>query len=120
MWLADTMESSLGIFLLDSLEWSADDVDLTIYCGACLHGLVFYAPSHNVAYYAEFTDILSLHSIFYYEALCIMSAIAWAVQLKDFPSRLLIFTDSMNTVEMFHSLSAQSGYIYLLLHVLVF
>jgi len=72
MWLTDTIESTLGIFLLDSLEWSANDVDLTIYCDVCLHGLGFYAPSHNVAYYAKFMDILSLHSIFYYEALCMV------------------------------------------------
>src|SRR5882724_2900575 len=116
MWLTDTMEASPGIFLLDSLEWSTVDADLMIYCNTCLHGLGFYAPSHNPAYYAEFTDILSLHSIFYYEALCVVSAIAWAIQLKDLPSRLLIFTDSMNMVEMFHLLSAQSGYIDLLLH----
>ena len=62
------MESSTGI-LLDSLEWSPDDADLTICCNVCLHGLGFYAPSHNAAYYAKFTDILSLHLIFNYEAL---------------------------------------------------
>jgi len=118
MWLTDTMESSIGIFLLDSLEWSPNDTDLTIYCNACIHGLGFYAPPHNVACYAEFTDILSLCSIFCYKALCVVSAIVWAIQMRIGPHRLLIFTDSMNTVEMFHSLSGQSSYIDLLLHAI--
>ena len=90
-WLTDTMESSLGIFLLDSLEWSPDNTDLTIYCDACLHGLGYYAPVCDAAYYVEFTDISSPHSIFYYEALCVISAMAWSLQLKNPPNRLLIF-----------------------------
>ena len=53
--------------------------------------------------------------IFFNEALAVVSAIEWATHLPDKPQRVLIHTDSMNTVDIFHSLAAEPNYVSLLL-----
>ena len=52
--------------------------------------------------------------IFFNEALAVVSAIEWAAHLPDKPQHVLIHTDSMNTVDIFHSLAADPNYILLL------
>jgi len=59
-----------------------------------------------------------LTTIIFYEALCVASAITWASELPKRPYRLLIFTDSLNTIEMFNSLHASEGYDELLLFMM--
>src|SRR5882724_1504461 len=57
----------------------------------------------------------TMHEIFYFKALAIMSAILWASGLSPPIHHLLIYLDSLNCVEMFNSLSTQDGYKKLLL-----
>jgi hypothetical protein len=85
-------------------------VDLTVFCDASLSSMGFYCSSLHVGFCSPLPDAAPIHSIFYYEALCVVSALLWALQLPTPPRRLLIYTDSMNTVEMFHSLKALDGY----------
>ena len=109
-WVAETMQSTTGLFLFDAIEWSPLDADLVIYCEASLTGLGFYCPSLNIAYYADISHIILTHMIFYYKYLSILSVLAWAHDLTHPPHRLMIYMDSMNTVKMFNSLKAQQGY----------
>jgi len=104
------MQSATGLFLFDAIEWSPLDADLVIYCDTSLTGLGFYCPSLNITYYADTSHIVPTHTIFYYESLSILSALAWAHDLTHSPHRLMIYMDSMNTVKMFSSLKAQQGY----------
>ena len=75
----------------------------------------FYFPGHNAGYFANTPDDAPVRTIFFYEALCVVSALLWATELPATPCRILIHTDSLNAVEMFHSLKAQKGYNNLLL-----
>ena len=115
-WVADTMEASTGLFYFDATEWSPADAEVVIYCDASLTGLGFYCPADNVAYHADISATTTQKTIFYQEALAVLSALTWALDSKSSGIRLLIYTDSMNTVEMFHSLSALPGYNDLLMH----
>ncbi len=49
------------------------------------------------------------------EALAAVCAIDWAAHLPDKLRRILVRTDSMNTVDIFHSLAAELNYVLLLL-----
>ena len=48
--------------------------------------------------------------IFWLEALCVVSAIEFAASLSIPPSRLAIFTNNLDTVQIFDSLRATSTY----------
>jgi hypothetical protein len=101
--------------LINSIIWGQNDADLTIFCDASLEGLGFYVPALNAAFYSPLSNQPPLLHIFFYEALCVVSALAFAVGLRPPPRRLLIFSDSMNMVDMFHSLRAHASYNHLLL-----
>ncbi|KIM22103.1 hypothetical protein M408DRAFT_31617, partial [Serendipita vermifera MAFF 305830] len=64
----------------------------------------------DVAYPPDLTYNRDLGSIFYLEALTVLASIFWVEQVKTRPKRLLIYTDSMNTVAMFNSMRADPGY----------
>jgi hypothetical protein len=74
-----------------------------------------FCPSLHIGYCSPIPDAAQISTIFYYGALCVISALLWVSQLPTPPHRLLIYTDSMNSVEMFHSLKALEGYNDLLL-----
>ena len=49
-------------------------------------------------------------SIFWLEALCVVSAVEFAASLSISPSSLAVFTDNLDTVQIFDSLRATSTY----------
>jgi len=51
---------------------------------------------------------------YHYPAYTVISAIEWVAHLPDKPQQVLIYTDSMNTVDIFHSLATNPNYILLL------
>src|SRR5882724_6806699 len=82
-----------------------------------LTGLGFTAPTLKLGFFSSIPAHSPLTTIFYFEALAIASAILWASGLEPGIRRLLIFTDSLNCVDMFNSLRAQEGYNDILLFV---
>jgi len=70
-WLADTIDTSDGIHIIDEIEWTKPDVNLIIYCDASLSGLSFVAPSFKLGFYALTPVVSPLQTIFYFKALCI-------------------------------------------------
>ena len=49
-------------------------------------------------------------TIFYFEALAIVSVVDAVTRLPSIPARLLIYSDSSNTVDIFHSLRSLPPY----------
>ena len=81
--------------MINTIAWDLDDANLEIYCDA---------PSRDASFFAASPQNTPVDIIFYYEALCVVSALVWATELLSALHRILIHTDSLNTVEMFHSL----------------
>ncbi|KIJ32985.1 hypothetical protein M422DRAFT_82381, partial [Sphaerobolus stellatus SS14] len=75
----------------------------------------FYVPAKSLGFASGIPSNPLISNILFYEALTVASAIAWAAALTSPPRRLLVYTDSLDTVEMFHSLRAKDGYNELLL-----
>ncbi|KAF8583650.1 DNA/RNA polymerase [Ramaria rubella] len=109
-WIADTMEYADGVCILTAIEWLPCQADLTIYCDASMSGLGFYIPELNLGFYSSIPNDTAMCNIFFYEASTVVSALLVCTERPTPPQRLLIYTDSLDSVEMFHSLRARTGY----------
>jgi len=75
-WLSTTIGESDGICMLDVITWEPNHADLEIFCNATPAQLGFYSPAHNAGFVSS-TPASSTHTtIFFYEALCVVSALA--------------------------------------------
>lgn len=111
-WVADMFESTDGIFFFRAKAWPPRAADLTILCDASLDGLGYWCPARQQAFLADRppAPIALEDHIFWYEALCVLAALEWAASLPSPPQRLAIYTDNLNTVQMFDSFRASKGY----------
>jgi hypothetical protein len=110
-WFADTFDSFPGIHILRLLAWVPGDADLQIYCDASLSGLGFWSPSTLQGFVHRLpssSPSFLTTSIFWLEALCVASAVEFAASLSYPPSRLAIFTDNLDTVQIFDLLHAMA------------
>ncbi|KAF8957956.1 hypothetical protein BDZ97DRAFT_1636905, partial [Flammula alnicola] len=110
IWIADHLETSNGIFLMESVDWPLHFVDHVLYTDACLFGMGFWSPAlaRGFQYDIQLTET---KTIFFWEAYAVLSALHWAVRfIQPRPTRILICTDNMNTVSMFHSLWVTPAY----------
>ena len=116
-WFVRRIQQSSGINLFASKDWNLDDADLTILTDASGSGLAFWIPEMDIAFYSAIHESMTrAGDIFFNEALAVVSALHWVSALLSPPHRLVIRTDSMNTVDIFHSLTALDDYNDLLLH----
>jgi hypothetical protein len=88
---------------------------LEVFTDASSIALAYYFPSLNFAYYAPLPSNPPSNTIFWFEALAVCSAIhhaanIWACDFSPKLDRLLVRTDSMNSVHMFNSLHAKPAY----------
>ncbi|KIJ34019.1 hypothetical protein M422DRAFT_182672 [Sphaerobolus stellatus SS14] len=77
----------------------------------------FYVPSKVLGFASNIPLNPLVANILFYEMLAVTSAVAWAAECPKPPHHLLVYTDSLDTVEMFHSLRAGEGYNELLLFI---
>ena len=111
-----------GIYFLCSVSWSHDDLSpsvLHVYCDASPIALGIWYPSLALGLQAPAHDIFAQHggSIFYLEALCVCSAILDAAPRLSSGQQLAVFTDNVNTVQLFNSLSALPAFNWMLIQV---
>jgi hypothetical protein len=109
-WAIDHLRESLGIRLLSSVSWDAEDADETVFCDACMQGLAFWYPNRRQGFYSMVPISPAREIIFFYEALAVTSAIDDLRQKGTTYSKIIIYTDSMNTVDIFNSLRCQSEF----------
>lgn len=117
LWIADHLDRSDGVFILHSTIWRCNDADLILYCDASSHGLGFWCPATNEGFVADIPEAPKdvEDNIFWFEALTVLSALEWASRRKQRPTHLLIYTDNLNTVQMFDRLRGAPVYDELLL-----
>ena len=74
-WVVKVLNESSGVCLLKSVYWISHEATFTIFCDACPDGMGFWYLDLNIAYYSptpchEHPDLM-----FYFEALCVHSAL---------------------------------------------
>jgi hypothetical protein len=86
-WLTDTIIAvSNGLCLLNSVIWGVSNAYLVVFCNVSLEAMGFYVPELSLSFFAPIPLQTSPHHIFFYEALCLVSAVG----LQPPPHRLLI------------------------------
>ena len=109
-WLADHVETSNGIHIIESREWSRSEVHDMFLCDACPTGMGYWSPKTCEGFVCAVSP-LSRNGIFFFEALTVLSALSHVCESTSFkPHRLAILTDSLNTFDMFNSLHALPAY----------
>jgi len=113
-WAIRKLENSSGIYLLKSLKWDVRDASHIIYCDACPLGMGFWYPEFEIGFYSPTPADINPRLIFYFEALCVLSALLDAHRRSRIESRFVIYTDNFNTVSMYNTLRALPAYNHLL------
>jgi hypothetical protein len=114
MWAITHIESSEGVHLFRSFSWTPTLADFVIYCDACPNGMGFWYPTSKDGYYAPTPVNIPSDVIFYYQSLCVVSAIVNVQSKAPHGSKILIYTDNLNTVDIFRSLRCLPPYNHLL------
>lgn len=104
-WAADIVENSTGTRLICARNWDPSEADLTIYCDASGTGLAYWYPSFRIGYHAPIPAGVMSGNIFYNECLALVSALHDSHTILDDGAKILIYTNSMNTVDIFSSMS---------------
>ena len=110
LWAVDHLSQLPGKHVLKSLDWNLDSANFSAYCDASLKGLSFWYPGLSARFYSSIPEDPPKDSIFYFEALSVLSAILHST-IFGFPiNKLIIYMDNLNKVQMFNSFSALPAY----------
>ena len=109
-WLADHVEKSTGVHIIESQEWPRSEAHATFLCDACPTGMGYWSPETCEGFTCAVSPN-SQNGIFFFEALTVLSALSHVCEsFFPKPHRLAIFTDSSNTFDMFNTLHALPAY----------
>jgi hypothetical protein len=109
-WLADHIETSNGVRIIESREWTRSDAHTTFLCDACPSGMGYWSPQTCEGFVCAISPD-TRNGIFFFEALTVLSALSHVCQsVLPTPHRLAILTDSLNTFDMFNTLHALPAY----------
>lgn len=114
LWALTHIENSDGVHLLKSFSWCPSLADFIIFCDACPEGLGFWYPVSKDAYHAPTPVNVPSNVIFYFEALCMLLALNHIQTKAPRGSKILIYTDNKNTVDIFHFIKCLPVYNHLL------
>ena len=110
MWAINHIESSDGVHLFKSFQWTPSQADFTIYCETCPDGMGFWYLISKDGYYAPTPVDMPSNVIFYFESLCVLSALENVQSKVPKGSKILIYTDNSNSVDIFHTLHCLPPY----------
>ncbi|KAJ8690349.1 hypothetical protein PTI98_013649 [Pleurotus ostreatus] len=106
-WLSDVIPRSIGVHFIDALRWKDSDADMVMWTDASLRNALAYTYAGNAfVYQIRENQTRYVIDIFFLEMVAILSAVHHAASLTTPPRRLLIFTDSLDSVGILNSLAA--------------
>jgi hypothetical protein len=94
--------------------WDPSEADVILYADACLGGMGFWYHNTDVGYYSPTPSPSPVEHIFYFEALCALSALQHAAESFPNKCRFVIYSDNTNTVDIFSSLRADPAFNHIL------
>lgn len=109
-WISDHLQKSSGVFFFKAIAWLPEEADLIIFADASFQGIGFWSPTENVAFYGDVPSNHPKGVIFFFEAYAVLCALRWVASSNKHPSRLTIYSDNENTVDMFNSLHTLPQY----------
>jgi hypothetical protein len=109
-WFVSHVKRSDGVYLFEDVDWDVQQADVTAFSDACMSGLAFFLERTKDGFQCLVPQDPPKDTIFFFEALAVVSVVDAATRLPSIPKKLLIFTDNSNTVDIFHSLRALPSY----------
>jgi hypothetical protein len=109
-WFVSNVQELSGIYLFEDVDWSAEEADVTASGNACLLGLGYFFEDSREGFQCDLPCDNPKDTIFYFEALVVVSIIDAIAHFPNVPSKLLVFSDNVNTVDIFHSLHCKPPY----------
>jgi hypothetical protein len=109
-WFISHVETSYGIRVFEATDWAADEADLTAYGDASGVGMGFYFIDSLEGFQSTLPHGPPKDVIFYFEALTVLCIVEKACTLTSIPQRLVVFSDNMNTIDIFNSLRVKPSY----------
>jgi hypothetical protein len=103
-WFQSHVRLSNGVYLFEDVDWDVECADVVAYSDACMSSLGFFFLQSKEGFQCLVPQNPPKDSIFYFEALAVVSVIDAVTRLPSTPARLLVFSDNTNTVNIFHSL----------------
>jgi hypothetical protein len=108
-WLRSVIPRSIGVRFVDSMHWADEDADMVLWTDASLVGLGCYYVSNALVYQLQAPPPGVKIDIFFLELIAILSAVFHVASLPKPPRRILIFSDSLDSVSVLNSLSASES-----------
>jgi len=111
-WFADRVEGSDGVHIMTSHRWGRNDAEYNLFCDACPIGLAFWFPAADFGFQHALSPDVPSPGIFFHESLAVVSALSWFIHNVPLRRRMwiAIYSDNLNTVDMFNTLRAQPLY----------
>ena len=109
-WFITHVKRSNGIYLFQDVDWGFEQANIVAWADACLSGLGFYFQHAREGFQCMVPHDQPKNTIFYFEALAVVSVVETISRLSPVPKHLIVFSDNTNTVDIFHSLRSMPPY----------
>lgn len=103
-WALDHVRRLPGTHIISATTWDPAEADTILYTDACLEGMGFWYPGQRIGFYSTTPSHPPSKLIYYFEALCVVSALDHVSRFHPSASKVVIYTDNFNTVDIFSSL----------------
>ena len=105
-WIVDVMPKAIGVHFVNATRWDDREANLVIWSDASLRlGLGFVYANHGFVYAISPTSSEKI-DIFFLELVAILSAVHHLALFSRPPKRVLLWTDSLDSVAAYSSLHA--------------
>ncbi|KAG6825883.1 hypothetical protein H0H92_001991 [Tricholoma furcatifolium] len=110
-WLIDVIPSAIGVHSIDATHWPNSDADFSLWTDASAKlGMSFVYPGNGFMYELKPSPGCPTVDIFFLEMVAILSAIEHiASTFEHPPKRILLWSDSLDSISIFNSLRASES-----------
>ena len=106
-WLLHVIPRAIGVHFVDATHWDDSEADLVLWTDASLKlGLAFVYGRHGFTYPLSPSTSIEKVDIFFLELVAILSAVHHVALFQRPPRKLLLWSDSLNSVAAYSSLRA--------------
>jgi hypothetical protein len=110
-WLLQVIPKAIGVHFVDAMHWDDREADFVLWTDASLKfGLAFAYAGHGFAYaLSPPSSSREKVDIFFLELLAILSAVEHVASFRRPPKKVLLWTDSLDSVAAYSSLRASES-----------
>jgi len=106
-WLVEVIPKAIGVHFVDATHWDDHEADFVLWTDASLRlGLAFVYAGRGFVYAISPTSTKDKVDIFFLELVAILSAIHHIALFPHPPKKVLLWTDSLDSVAAYSALRA--------------